>query len=593
MMKVLNYRLENFQALFIVATLFLAAAIFVVDVMLPMGIEVWLFYVALVLLCLWSPHRHYALVLAAACTVLIILGFLYCPAGISPEVAFFNRSLGVVAIWVTAILCVMRRGTEEELRKSQARLAGLIGSAMDAVIAINADQRIILFNAAAEKMFRCFADEAIGQPVDRFIPERFRNAHREHVRAFGETNVTKRSMGALGPIYGLRANAEEFPIEASISQVVADGQKLYTVILRDITERRWAEATLRESEAHFRAVAESAPNAFVGTDSGGRIISWNKAAQWMFQYTEEEILGQRLTVIMPERYREDCQRGIEQHQRTGVRHFIGRTVELHGQRKDGSELPVEVSLSSWETDRGEVYHGIIHDITERKQAEEGLRSFHEQLRALAARLQSVREEEGTRIARAIHDELSPALTVLMMDLSQLASGLTTDQKPLVGKIEIMSNLVETTIQSVRKIAGELRPGVLDDLGLVAAIEWQAQEFQTRTGIRCEAILPVGDIALDSARSTAIFRISQEILTNVARHSRASRVNISLREEAGNVILEAQDNGKGIAESEIASSKSLGLLGIRERALLFGGELKISGNPGKGTTATVRIPLKQA
>lgn len=462
-MEVLNNKLWTGHTRFIVVTVLLAAAIFAVDLMLPMGTEVWLFYVAVVLLCLWAPHRYYALVLAAACTVLIILGFLYCPSGISRGVALLNRSLGVLAIWVTAILCLLRKR---------------------------------------------------------------------------------------------------------------------------------AEAALRESEAHFRAVAESANDAMVCADSGGRIISWNKAAQRMFQYTEEEILGQPLTMIMPEHYHEAYQKGMERYHRTGIPRFIGKVVELHGRKKDGSEFRVEVSLSSWEKDRGEVYHGIIHDITERKQAEDQLRSSHEQLRALAAHLQSVREEEGTRIARAIHDELSPALTALMMDLSQLASGLTTDQKPLVGKIEIMSKLVETTIQSMRKIAGELRPGVLDDLGLVAAIEWQAQEFQTRTGIRCEAALPVEDIALDSARSTAIFRVSQEILTNVACHSRASRVNISLREEAGNVILEAQDNGKGISESEIANPKSLGLLGMRERALLFGGEVKIRGIPGKGTTVIVRIPLQQ-
>lgn len=461
-MEVLNYRLKNPHTRFIVATVGLAAAIFVVDMSLPLGHVVWVPYVVLVLLSLWSPHRHYTLVIAAACTVLIILGFLFCPPGISPGAGLLNRSLGVLVIWVTAALCLLRK--------------------------------------------------------------------RE-------------------------------------------------------------EATRQESEAHFRAVAESAPNAFVGTDSRGRIISWNKAAQWMFQYTEEEILGQPLTLIMPERYREACERGMERHQRAGTHRFIGRTAELHGQRRDGSEFPVEVSLSAWETERGEVYHGIIHDITERKQAEEKVKSSLVEVRALAAHLRSVREEEGIRVARAIHDELSPALTALMMDLSQLASGLTTDQKLLVGKIEIMSKLVETTIQSMRKIAGELRPGVLDDLGLVAAIEWQAQEFQTRTGIRCEAILPVEDIALDSARSTAIFRICQEILTNVARHSRASRVTINLREGAGNVMLEAQDNGKGISESEIANPKSLGLLGMRERVLLFGGEVKISGIPGKGTTVTVRIPLK--
>jgi signal transduction histidine kinase len=154
----------------------------------------------------------------------------------------------------------------------------------------------------------------------------------------------------------------------------------------------------------------------------------------------------------------------------------------------------------------------------------------------------------------------------------------------------MSRLIDSTIQSVRRIATELRPGVLDDLGLMAAIEWQAQEFQTRTGIRCQVTLPVEDVTLDAASSTAIFRIFQEILTNVARHGSATSVSVSLKEQAGNLVLEAQDNGKGIAESEISSPKSLGLLGMRERALPFGGEVKIRGTPGKGTTVTVRIPL---
>lgn len=589
----MNDRLKKANTRLIVVTVLLAAAIFVADSMLPMGTGVWLLYVTLVLLSLWSPHRHYCLVLAAACTALIILGFLFCPPGVSPWLSLLNRSLGVLVIWVTAILCLLYRRREEELRKSQERMAGIIGSAMDAIITINSDQHVVLFNPAAEKMFRCSADGAIGQPIDRFIPERFRDAHREHISVFGQTNVTKRLMGALRAIYGLRSDGEEFPIEASISQVLADGQKLYTVILRDIAERRRVEVALRESEAHFRAVAESAPNAFVGTDSRGRIISWNKAAQRMFQYGEKEALGQPLTLIMPERYRQAFLDGSERYQRTGIRRFIGKTVELHGQRKDSSEFPVEVSLSSWETERGEVYHGIIHDITERKQAEDKLKSSLVEVRALAAHLQSVREEESIRIARAIHDELGQALTGLKMDLSWFASRLSKDQKPLLEKTKSMSTLIDTTIQGVREIATELRPGVLDDLGLAAAIEWQAREFQTRTGIRCEVTLPAEDIPLDPARSTAVFRIFQETLTNVARHANATGVNASLKEEAGNLILEARDDGRGISTSEISTPKSLGLLGMRERALLFGGEVEIRGAPGVGTTVTVRIPLTPA
>jgi PAS domain S-box-containing protein len=503
-----------------------------------------------------------------------------------------EASISQVEVGGQKLYTVILRDISERMRLQEelVQLAAIVESSDDAIIGKTLDGVIVTWNPGAEKIYGYLAEEVKGRPIfilsppDRSdeVPEILERIRRGERLDHYET-VRLRKDGQRVDVF-----LTVSPIKDSAGRISGASE-----IVRDITERKRAEAELRASEAHFRAVAESAPNAFVGSDSGGRIISWNKAAQRMFQYGEEEILGQPLTRVMPERYREDCQKGIERYRRTSLPHFIGKVVELHGLKKDGSEFPVEISLSSWETDRGEVYHGIIRDITERKQAEEGLRSSHVQLRALATHLHTVREEEAIRIAREIHDELSPALTALMMDLSQLASGLTTDQKPLVGKIEIMSKLVETIIQSMRKIAGELRPGVLDDLGLVAAIEWQVQEFQTRTGIRCEAILPVEDIALDSARSTTIFRVSQEILTNVTRHSSASRVKISLREEAGNVILEAHDNGKGIAESEISSSKSLGLLGIRERALLFGGELKISGIPGQGTTVIVRIPLKQA
>ncbi len=230
--------------------------------------------------------------------------------------------------------------------------------------------------------------------------------------------------------------------------------------------------------------------------------------------------------------------------------------------------------------------------SERKRAEEKLRETNEQLRALAARLQSVREEERIWIAREIHDELGQALTALKIDLSWLESKLPRDQKPLLDKTKSISKLVDNTIRSLRRIASELRPGVLDNLGLAAAIEWQAQEFQTRTGITCRCWLNLDDSGLSKEQSTAIFRIFQEALTNVARHANATGVDISLEEKAGELVLEVRDNGKGITESEISNPKSLGLLGMRERAFLLGGEVKIIGAAGKGTTVTVHIPLKR-
>jgi signal transduction histidine kinase len=227
---------------------------------------------------------------------------------------------------------------------------------------------------------------------------------------------------------------------------------------------------------------------------------------------------------------------------------------------------------------------------ERKRAEERLRDSHEQLRALSVYLQYVREEERTRIAREVHDELGQALTGLKMDVAWLRNRLPRELKPLLEKTAEMSKTIDGTIQTVRRIATELRPGILDDLGLLAAIEWQANEFQSHTGISCQVTTELSKSVFDQDTNTAFFRIFQETLTNIMRHAKATQVDVSLREEGSALVLEVQDNGRGITPSEIASTKSIGVLGMRERAALLGGDVTISGAPKKGTRVTVRIPL---
>jgi signal transduction histidine kinase len=221
---------------------------------------------------------------------------------------------------------------------------------------------------------------------------------------------------------------------------------------------------------------------------------------------------------------------------------------------------------------------------------ERLRESEEKLRRLAAHLISVREEERAHIAREIHDELGQVLTGLKMEVTWLAKRLK--EKPLIEKTDSMCKLIDTTVQTVRKIATGLRPEMLDDMGLVAAVAWQAKEFQKRTGIRCRAKLPPETVKLDVDVSTTMFRIFQEILTNVARHSRATRVDLDLSVNEERVALDVIDNGVGIADAELNGKKSLGLLGMHERALLFGGEVKISGTPGHGTRVAVSIPMRQ-
>ena len=219
-----------------------------------------------------------------------------------------------------------------------------------------------------------------------------------------------------------------------------------------------------------------------------------------------------------------------------------------------------------------------------------LQGSFEQLRALAARLQHVREEERTNVAREIHDELGQALTSIKIELAALVADLPSGTNPAVARAKAVMQVVDDTIQRVRRIATELRPGVLDDLGLVAAVEWAAGEFQKRTGVKCDVSVPAeDDLPMDRERATALFRILQETLTNVARHASATHVRVRLTNYDHTVALEVRDNGRGIDDTRIRGRQSLGMLGMKERAVLLGGELVIESKPGSGTTVIVRIP----
>jgi signal transduction histidine kinase len=232
---------------------------------------------------------------------------------------------------------------------------------------------------------------------------------------------------------------------------------------------------------------------------------------------------------------------------------------------------------------------LMQEIGERKAAEAHLKTSEENLRALAAHLQSVREEEWTRIAREFHDQLGQELTALKMDVNWVAGRLPAEAHALRERAESMSGRLDATMESVREIVGRLRPDVLDQLGLIAAIAWAAEDFQRRSGIRCHTQLPEEPLPVERARATALFRILQELLTNVARHANATRVDIALRPEHRHLVLLVQDNGRGIDAAAVRSPKSLGLLGVRERLLPFGGRMEVDGAPGRGTLARVALP----
>ena len=236
---------------------------------------------------------------------------------------------------------------------------------------------------------------------------------------------------------------------------------------------------------------------------------------------------------------------------------------------------------------------ILRNISGRKAAEEALSRSEKQLRALAARLQQAREEEAMRIARELHDQLGRCLTAIKMDVAGIERGLTggaAEGSFLIERTKRMSQTLDETVHTVRRISAELRPGILDDLGLAAAIEWQARDFQARSGVGCVIGVPEEDLRLSRDQTTALFRIFQESLTNVARHAQATKVWVNLSEEEDAVVLEVEDDGVGISPARLAERRSLGLLGMRERVAVFGGEIEFAGVPGQGTAVLVRMPI---
>jgi PAS domain S-box-containing protein len=359
-----------------------------------------------------------------------------------------------------------RRETELALRESKERLDAIVNSAMDAIISADNDQRIIQFNGAAERMFGCSAQETLGTPLGRLIPERLRGDHEHHVRKFGTNGITTRRMAALGEISGRRANGEEFPLEASISQVVVGGRRVYTAILRDITERKRTENALRETAAELRAVS--------------------------------------------------------------------------------------------------------------------------------AKLAEAEEAERSALARELHDRIGGTITALGLNLTILREELSAESAEKVGeRIEDSLELVGKAAKMVRGLMGELHPPLLDDYGLAAALRWYAGEFSKRSGIAATASGEEPAPRLGREKEIALFRITQEALSNVTKHAAASHVEISLEPAVGGVRLTIADDGRGFdpAGSRRADqSPSWGLRTMAERAAGVGGRLRVESAPGKGTRLVVELEV---
>jgi len=458
----------------------------------------------------------------------------------------------------------------------------LLDSVRESVIAVDAQRRVTFWNKGAEALFGYSAHEVINTPVDQLIAPITHQDRGSDVLQLSDVDPHGEWKGQ-SPLR--RRDGSELWTDVMVSKVEdPDGRPAgYIAIHRDITDRKAVEERLR-----FQAqLLDSVRECVVAISLEGRVTFWGKGAEGLFGYTPAEALNHNFALL------------TYPASNTGpslaeIRDEVLRNSTWHAQllrrRKNGSEFYADIAVAPVRDSNGNAVGliGIHRDITELRRNEEMIRDSREQLRNLAASLMAVREEERSAISRELHDELGQALTRLRMELrwmsQQPGSAPTTDRAgslvPLVGRM----------LDTVRLISSRLRPPILDDLGLEAAIEWQVQEFARWSDCRCRVDLRMGDLEPHPVRDTAVFRIVQEALTNVARHAQARQVLVRAWTTQREVMVEIADDGVGVPQQDLASPRSLGFIGMRERADSVGGRLQIVVTPPTGTTIRLCVPI---
>jgi len=494
------------------------------------------------------------------------------------------QALGIGAVAVMVLVAVLVTTVVDRLQEAKTLFYDLFEQAPQAVALMNADNRVVRINREFTRLFSYSSAEAEGRLIGELIvPDELRNEELEYADAV--------SQGQRVDAEGVRRRKDGSRLDVSIIRVPVSlpGGKIATyAIYSDIGEQKRAKQTLQEYEKALEGLDEM----IIVVDENYRYLLANRAFLTNRGLEREQLIGRRISEgLNPGVFENIIKEKLDES-------FAGNVVkfEMKYEYPTLGERDLSISYFPIVGPTGDVrVVCVLNDITESKRAEEQLKATTEQLRALSARFESAKEEEGTRIAREIHDELGSALTSLRWDLEEINEAISQtgdepQRKKLRDKIEAMIRLIDITIDTVQRIASELRPMGLDALGLIEAIEWQARQFQERTGIIVECDSALEHIDLEREQSIALFRIFQEALTNILRHAQASRVYIQMKEEDGTFILTIRDNGRGITEEEKSSTHTFGILGMQERAHLIGGKIDIDRFEGKGTVVTVRIPL---
>jgi PAS domain S-box-containing protein len=481
----------------------------------------------------------------------------------------------------TAIDITARKELQAELDESRDRISAIVESAMDAIIAINEEQKIVLFNPAAEKMFGCGREEAIGSGLERFIPAGSRGRHGAHVRNFAASG-SSRTMDALGTLLAIKASGEGFPIEASISHSNISGKILFTVIIRDVTERRRAEEAIRESEDRFRRVADSAPVLIWMSDVDKQCTFFNQG--WL-TFTGRTLGQEMRSGWLEGVHQEDVERCL----RTYTEAFDRREpfeMEYRLRRFDGEyRWIVDFGTPRFETNGTFCgYVGSCVDITERKYSEESLH-------ALSGRLIGAQEEERARIARELHDDFSQRMALLGIGLGQLWKNLPdSDVEDRTHVTELLRGVREMSTD-IHLLSHQLHSSKLEHVGLVPAVKGLCKEISDKYKIRvyfsdsdCPRTIPK-DVSL------CLFRVTQEALGNVIKHSGSAYVEVELAGIQNVLTLRVADAGKGFNPDNTQESAGIGLVGMRERLRLVKGSLRVRSEINQGTEIAAEVPLR--
>ena len=440
-------------------------------------------------------------------------------------------------------------------------------------------------NNAAVERYGYSRDEFLGLCLDDIRPLEDRSTFREVLQA--RVHEAKYE-GA----WSHRTRAGEiFDVQIVSQPITYNGRAAHFVVATDVTEQRQLQEALFHSRRRLQALFDYALDAILLVNDAGEYVDVNPAACALLGYTREQILRMRVGDIHPDETTTQGREIWRAFLRAGTR---SGEYRLHA----GDGTPRDVEFRAVANVLPGLHLSVLRDVTERNQArretETRLRESHEQLRRLSARSRARREEDRTRLARELHDQLGQALAGIKIDLHWIGQHAGPDREPgsVGAKADATMRLVDDTIWRVRRLSSQLRPPVLDKLGLIAAIEWEAKEFERRAGIRTRVYSTTEHVALDPGRATAVFRILQEALTNVATHAGATRITVAVHEADRTLTVSVSDNGRGIPNQQIGSLESLGLLGMRERAALLGGSIEVDVNRPRGTVVVTSIPLAE-